>query len=244
MRRLLVTPDPWDPQLLHLDAREARHALRVLRMRAGEVFLAFDGRGGEWEAELLRTAPPVVARVLRARTGLTLPYRLTLYQGMPKADKMDAVVRMGTELGIARFVPVVMERSVKLGGRVDRWRRIAVEASKQCRRAHVPEVASPLPFPQAAETFARHALRVFLWEAGGRPLLRVLERAREFEDVAVFVGPEGGFAGEEVRRLATCAEPASLGPLVLRTETAGVAAAAVVLSWFCAARESPEIGDA
>ncbi|MCS7173973.1 MAG: 16S rRNA (uracil(1498)-N(3))-methyltransferase [Armatimonadetes bacterium] len=238
MRRLFVRPDPRDPQLLHLDAREARHALRVLRLRVGDVFLAFDGRGGEWEAELLRTAPGVVARVLRPREGLTLPYRLTLYQGMPKGDRMDTVVRMGTELGIARFVPVVMERSVRVSGRVERWRRIAAEASKQCRRAQIPEVVDPLPFAQAVEGFARYPLRVFLWEGGGSPLLWVLEGAPEPTDLAVFVGPEGGFAEEEVRRLRGCAEAASLGPLVLRTETAGIAAAAVILSWFCATGRS------
>ncbi|MDR7439759.1 MAG: RsmE family RNA methyltransferase [Armatimonadota bacterium] len=243
MHRLLVKPDPGDPHLLHLDAREARHALRVLRMRVGDVFLAFDGRGGEWEAELLRTSPGVVARVLRPREGLALPYRLTLYQGVPKGDKMDTVVRMGTELGIARFVPVAMERSVKAGGRVERWRRIAAEASKQCRRAQVPEVADPMPFAQAAAAFARHSLRVFLWEGGGRPLLRMLERTQELTDLAMFVGPEGGFAEEEVRRLRACAEAVSLGPLVLRTETAGLAAAAVILSWFCAAGWSRQTED-
>ncbi len=244
MNRLLVTQDPEDPLLLHLDAREAHHALRVLRMRPGDVFWAFDGRGREWEAEVLRTSPTVVARVRRALDGLVLPYRLTLYQGMPKEEKMDIVVRMGTELGVTRFVPVVMQRSVKTGGRVERWRRIAVEASKQCRRADVPEVGEILPFPQAAERFAAHTVRVFLWEGGGRPLLRVLEGTRDPRDLAVFVGPEGGFAPEEVARLQGLAEAATLGPLVLRTETAGPAAAAVVLSW-CSANPLPaERGDA
>ncbi len=238
MHRLLVTPDPQDPLLLHLDRRQAHHALRVLRLRRGDVFLAFDGRGGAWEAEILRTTPTVVGRVLRPIQTYKLPYRLTLYQGLPKAEKMDLVVRMGTEVGITRFVPVVMRRSIKTGGRVERWRRIAAEASKQCRRSDVPEVTEILPFPQAVDLLSAHATRVFLWEGGGRPLLQVLGGS-SLEDLALFVGPEGGFAPEEVVVLRRCAEAASLGPLVLRTETAGIAAAAAVLCWVCANQNLP-----
>lgn len=231
MHRLLAHPDPDDPGILRLDPRQARHARWSLRLRPGDAFIAFDGRGQEWEAEIVRTAPAVVARVLRPRPGIVPPYRLTLYQGMPKSDKMDTIVRMGTELGIRRFVPVLMERSVKTGGRVERWRRITQEAAKQCRRADVPEVWDPLPFAGAVERFSAHGVRLFLWEGGGRPLLAALGAPVEDPDIGVFVGPEGGFAPEEVDALTPCAEPVTLGPLVLRTETAGVAAAAVLLAW-------------
>jgi len=231
VHRLLVHPDPQDPETFRLDPRQSRHARLSLRLRPGDVFIAFDGRGREWEAEVVCTSPVVVARLLRPRPGIVPPHRLTLYQGMPKSDKMDTIVRMGTELGIGRFVPVLMERSVKRGGRVDRWRRIAEEAAKQCRRADVPDVQDPLPFADAVAEFSGHGRRLFLWEGGGRPLLVALGAPAQDPDIGVFVGPEGGFAPEEVNALTPRAEAVTLGPLVLRTETAGIAAAAVLLAW-------------
>lgn len=229
---MLAHPDPADPQTLRLDPRQSHHARHVLRLRAGDVFVAFDGRGQEWEARIVRVDPEVVARVVRPRTGIGLPYRLTLYQGLPKSDKMDTIVRMGTELGVARFVPVRMRRSVKQGGRVERWRRIAEEATKQCRRADVPEVLDPVPFEEAVEHFRGHEVRLFLWEGGGQPLARILAQQRGGREFGVFVGPEGGFAPEEVEALRPHAQAVTLGPLVLRTETAGLAAAAFLLVWF------------
>ncbi len=237
MRRLRVRVDPGDATSLILEARDAHHALHVLRLRPGDRFLAFDGLGGEWEAELLDAGPPVRARVVRPVAARQVPYRLTLYQGVPKADRMDLVVRMGTELGVSAFVPVRTRRSVVRGDRSARWRRVAEEAAKQCRRATVPSVEPPVEFPQAVERFTQHAQRVLLWEGGGEPLAEVLARPGPRE-LAVFVGPEGGFDPEEVEALRAVGQVCSLGPLVLRAETAGLAAAAVVLAcWgFTSAR--------
>lgn len=228
VRRLLVNPHPEDPQLLLLDARQARHALRVLRMRPGDRFVAFDGAGRQWEAELVRAGKGVRARVVRPLPPASLGYRLTLYQAVPKGQRMDLVVRMGTELGVAAFVPVRTSRTVATGDRSQRWRRVAAEASKQCGRSAVPEVENVLEFPQALPRFAGHELRLVLWEGGGEPLFAALRPGAR--DVAVFVGPEGGLDPQEVGRLQQVGTLCSLGPLVLRTETAAVAAAAVVLA--------------
>lgn len=228
MRQLLVRPHPVDPQLLVLDARQARHALRVLRMRPGDRFLAFDGAGGRWEAELVRAGREVQARVIRPLPPVSVHYRLTLYQAVPKGDRMDLVVRMGTELGVAAFVPVRTARTVAAGDRSERWRRIAEEASKQCGRSTVPEIQHVLEFSQALSRFAGHELRLVLWEGGGKPLSAVLHP--DARDVAVFVGPEGGLDPEEVSHLQRVGTLCSLGPLILRTETAAVAAAAVILA--------------
>lgn len=229
MRRLLATPDPHRPGYLLLDLRQARHALRVLRLRCGDRFVAFDGAGGQWEAELVEVKPQVRARVVRPVPGPSIPYRLTVYQGVPKADRMDLVVRMGTELGVAAFVPVRTRRTVALRSRTDRWRRVASEAAKQCGRAAVPRVEELVHFPQALESFRGHGLRLVLWEGGGQPLATVVRESAE-EDIALFVGPEGGFDPEEVAALQAVGILCSLGPLVLRTETAAVAASAVVLA--------------
>jgi len=227
VRRLLARPDPRDPTWLLLDPRQARHAVRVLRLQPGDRFLAFDGAGSQWEAELVEVAPGR-ARVVRALPAASLPYQLTLYQGVPKGDRMDLVVRMGTELGVASFVPVRTRRTVATGDRSDRWRRVAAEAAKQCGRSTVPEVERVVDFPQAVERFRAHQLRLVLWEGGGRPLADLVRESSAC-DLALFVGPEGGFEAAEVARLEEVGTLCSLGPLVLRTETAAVAAAAVVL---------------
>jgi len=228
VRRLLVRPDPQEPSTLLLDPPQARHALKVLRLRPGDRFLAFDGAGHHWEAELVQTTPAVRARVVGPVPAPTVPYRLTLYQGLPKGDRMDLVVRMGTELGVAAFVPVRTRRTVATGERLDRWRRVAAEAAKQCGRPTIPQVARVVDFPKALERFQLHQLRLVLWERATDPLTHWVS-ASPAEDLALFVGPEGGFDPEEVARLQTAGVLCSLGPLVLRTETAAVAAAAVVL---------------
>ncbi len=227
MRRLLARPDPGDPTWLLLDPRQARHAVRVLRLQPGDRFLAFDGAGSQWEAELVQVAP-ARARVVRALPVAQVPYRLTLYQGVPKGERMDLVVRMGTELGVASFVPVRTRRTVATGDRSDRWRRVAAEAAKQCGRSTVPQVERVVDFPQAVEWFRAHQLRLVLWEGGGRPLAAVVTESSA-QELALFVGPEGGFEPGEVACLEEVGTLCSLGPLVLRTETAAVAAAAVVL---------------
>lgn len=229
VRRLLVTPDPHDPGALLLDPRQARHAVRVLRLRPGDRFVAFDGAGGQWEAELVQVRPQARARVVRPLPSPSVPYRLTLYQGVPKGERMDLVVRMGTELGVEAFVPVRTRRTVARGDRSGRWRRVAVEAAKQCGRAAAPQVERVLEFGPALERFRAHGLRLVLWEGGGDPLSRVVGESAS-SDIALFVGPEGGFDPEEVAALQQAGELCSLGPLVLRTETAAVAAAAVILS--------------
>jgi 16S rRNA (uracil1498-N3)-methyltransferase len=241
MRRLLVVRDTNAPGAVRLRGGEAHHAVHVLRLRQGDRFIAFDGQGGEWEAEVVSVGDDVLATVISERPAVRLPYRLTLYQGLPKADKMDTIVRMGTELGVAAFVPVIASRSVKRGARLDRWRRIAAEAAKQSRRGEVPEVSEPVTFARAVEHFFGHSMRLVLWEGGGVPIVRALSDSSSVSEVAVFVGPEGGFDSQEVGSLRHAGTFCDLGPVVLRTETAGVAAAAIVLAWY-AAREAGEHG--
>jgi 16S rRNA (uracil1498-N3)-methyltransferase len=230
--RLRVPPGTTAASRTILSALDAHHARSVLRMRPGDRFIAFDGLGAEWDAEIVSVGDAVAVAIGEPRPPVALPYRLTIYQGLPKADKMDLIVRMGTELGAARFVPVQMKRSVARALRLDRWRRIAGESAKQCRRASVPDVADLASFDAAAAAFSRHAFRWILWEGGGDPLAATAAQARRAPDldIALFVGPEGGIDDSELERLDRSGKRCSLGPLVLRVETAAAAAAAVLLA--------------
>jgi 16S rRNA (uracil1498-N3)-methyltransferase len=215
-----------------LRGREAYHLAVVLRLRPGERVLAVDGAGREHVVRLTAvSATQAEGDVLETRQGMAAFVELTLVQGVPKGAKMDAVIRMGTELGIRRFIPALTSRAVAEGrGRAERWRRIAVEAAKQSRRSDVPEVLDPMPFAAALDHLAGCDLVLALWEgAPARSIAEVLSGAAPHH-LALLVGPEGGFTAAEVEgAVRRGAHAVSLGPRILRTETAGMAAAAMVL---------------
>lgn len=217
---------------------EAKHAFQVLRLRPGEAVCAVDPSGARYAA--------VVEEISKSACGVLLkealpdnesPLRLTLYQGLPKADKMDLIVQKLTELGAKRIVPLKMERCVvrldaKDGEkRRERLEKIAREAAKQCRRACAPEVTAPQSWKQAAEAMAAHDLLLVPWEdASGFGMKDARALRPDARDVGVVIGPEGGMGAEEVAALQKLgARTVTLGPRILRTETAAVAACALAM---------------
>jgi 16S rRNA (uracil1498-N3)-methyltransferase len=240
MDRFFVPPEVLASETVELD-RELSHRLRhVLRLRAGAMVVFFDGRGREYEAVLEdMSAPAVQARVLQQREGIPEPRtRLVLYQSLVKGDRFDWVLEKGTELGVAAFVPLISRRSVMRprganSGRSARWRRIIVEAAEQCGRSVLPELA---PVTDLGEAFdSAPGLRLLPWEEeralGLRTVLReALSEGVELPEVSLFVGPEGGFTRQEVDRARDGGvRVVSLGSRILRSETAGIVAAAAVL---------------
>jgi 16S rRNA (uracil1498-N3)-methyltransferase len=233
MHRFLVPPEAVHDDRVVLPAEESRHAAVVLRLRVGERVIVFDGRGLEREVELTTVSPRAVAgRVVAARPGPGAAVQVVLVQGVPKGAKMDTIVRMGTELGIDRFVPVLARRVVPRpsGPRVERWRRVAAAAAKQSGRATVPRVDAPRTLPEIWADLPG-ALVLLPWEGEKSRVIGAVLRAHPAAAlVAICIGPEGGWSPEEVREaVARGAHPVSLGPLILRTETAGLVAAAMVL---------------
>lgn len=211
---------------------QSRHIATVLRMRPGDRVVVFDGTGAEYIAELETVTPTrTAARIIETHRGGSPALHLALLQGVPKAAKMDDIVRMGTELGVSEFIPFISARTVAVGrGRVGRWLRIAVEAAKQCRRRDVPAVHTPAPLPAALDRVAGYDLVLLLWEGEeSRTIAQALAANGRAKRVAIVIGPEGGFAPEEVAQAtARGAVPVTMGPLILRTETGGVAALAMV----------------
>ena len=231
--RVHVRPEAVSGTRVVLDAEEARHLRRVLRLRVGDVVRALDGRGRELTVRLTALgARSAEGEILDSATpARESPLHLTLAQGLPKADKLEIIIRMSTELGVTAVVPLLTSRTVPLGegrGRRDRWERVAREAAKQSGRAVVPTIAAPQEL--AAWLAARDptGLLVCLWERETAPLAERLPAARPAR-ATVVVGPEGGLAEEEVAALeAAGAILAGLGPRVLRTETAGPVAVALL----------------
>lgn len=221
---------------INLPEQAAHHAIKVLRMKAGDRVILFDGRGGEWQAELLKVSPGDTARVaLRdfSDRDSESPLQVTLVQALPSGDKMDWIVEKCVELGIAAIQPVTAKRSViklsaeRMARRVAHWNAIASAACEQCGRNRVPLVAPVIDLPQyLAEAKAQNARRLLLAPEGGTAL-NALENP--VEPVVVLIGPEGGWEeGELLAAQAAGCMAVRLGPRVLRTETAGAAALAAL----------------
>ncbi|HSP70602.1 MAG TPA: RsmE family RNA methyltransferase [Bryobacteraceae bacterium] len=213
---------------------DARHLTRVLRVETGQRFEISDNRSVYLAEVETAHKENVVFRTLEKLPAAAASARIVLYAALIKFDRFEWIVEKATELGVTEIVPVDTarsERGLERGAakRVERWRRIALEASQQSRRARLPEVGEPVPLVQALATTENY--RYALDEnPGAAPLVRVLPSARTREDaVALLTGPEGGWTDEE-RAAFTAAgwTPASMGPLVLRAETAAIAAMAVV----------------
>ena len=222
-----------------LPKEEAQHALKVLRLGEGDEIDALDGAGGRFRAVVIAAhGGECVVRLTESLPSNEPPVRLTLYQGLPKADKLEFIVQKLTELGAAAVVPVKMERSVvrtdaKDGEkRRERLSKIAHEAAKQCRRALAPEIAAPLTWKQTLSRMAEHDLILVPWEdARENTLKQAFAAAPEARSIGLVVGPEGGMAAEEIAALKEIgAQPVTLGRRILRAEPAAVAAAAVTMA--------------
>ena len=224
--------------LANLPPDEAKHAARVLRLKPGDAVCAMDGAGGRWDARIAEVSGDAVrVELLDRLPSNEAPVRVTVYQGVPKADKLDFIVQKLTELGVSAVVPVKMARCVvrldEKDGRKRRERlsRIAAEACKQCRRGNVPEIAEPLSWKQALARMAAHDLVLVPWEeASGRRVKDAFAANPMARDIGIVIGSEGGMSEEEVDALVEAgAATVTLGPRILRTETAAVASAALAM---------------
>ncbi len=218
-----------------------RQLHRVLRARPGARILLLDGRGAEYVTELASIDERrATGRVLEKRAAAGEPrVQLSLYLCALKADKMEWVLQKGTELGVSRFVPVISERTIvrpaaAIAGKFERWRAILREAAEQSGRGILPQLEQPLSWHEAVA--AAEGLRLLPWEeAGGAPgLAQAFAAAFDAGDatrVSLLIGPEGGVSADEAQSAAEAGwEQVTLGPRILRAETAALAAAAVVMA--------------
>ncbi|MBN1192379.1 MAG: 16S rRNA (uracil(1498)-N(3))-methyltransferase [Coriobacteriia bacterium] len=226
-----------DAGVLPLSGEDVHHLRDVIRLEPGEEIVMVSGGRGRI-VRLTEVGERVSGAVVGELPAPQLP-RVTLVQGLAKGEKMDAVIRQVTEIGVSRVVPFAAARSVvkldpaRAVARAERWRRIAAEAAKQSQRANVPTVTDPVEASGLPGLLEGSLVLVCWEEATGLPgigeALQLLASERD-TDVAVVVGPEGGLTAEEVADLESIgARAVSLGETVLRTETAGVVASALAI---------------
>jgi 16S rRNA (uracil1498-N3)-methyltransferase len=216
----------------------AHRLLRVLRLKVGDRILLCDPRGSEWVAEIVGAEDKFVRLKLIER--LFSPHEptisVTLFQSIPKGEKMDFIVQKATELGVQRIVPMFTKRTVvqlsseRAKSKRERWQRVATSATEQSGGKIVPDIALPLTFRQALEEASRADLWLLFYEGAEKPLRETVQQHQSVNDVAIMVGPEGGFDPSEVAMAQQKgAQIVSLGKRILRTETAAVVAVALVL---------------
>lgn len=218
-----------------LTGEHARHIAKSLRMKAGEEVVVCDGQGSDYRCVIDSIDSEQAAlrclEVLPTRSEPTL--RVTLCQGLPKSDKMESIIQKAVELGVHHILPFISSRTVvrpdSKGSekRLTRWNRIALEAAKQSGRGIIPEVAAPVTFARLLEQTAQTP-KILFFESGGEPLRPLLQHIQG--NLVIMIGPEGGFSFEEVATVQqTGGHVATLGPRILRTETAPIVALSAVM---------------
>lgn len=237
MHRFFIRPEEIMDSRVPLSAEDAAHACRVLRLRCGEEVLAMDGEGMEYPAVIESIAQKeAVLRLGEGRRVASEPEcRVTLYQCLPKTGKMEVIVQKCVELGISKIVPVTSARCVvKLDQKdakkkVERYQRVAYEAAKQSGRGIIPEIAMPIRLCDIPA--GEHALMLVPYEEErAKSLKSALREHSDVKDIGMLIGPEGGLEQAEVDSLVRQGGVSvTLGNRILRTETAGMAALAMLL---------------
>lgn len=246
MYRFFVEPSQIQDKRIIITGRDFNHIKNVLRMKIGEEIAVSNGIDSrEYRCGIEEYTEDEVVCGLRfiKEDGVELPSKIYLFQGIPKADKMELIVQKAVELGVYEVIPVAMKRCVvklddrKAAARVARWQGIAEAAAKQSKRAVIPNVHDVMTMEEAVEYAGNMDAHLIPYELA-EDMMRtrnVIEAVRPGDSIAVFIGPEGGFEESEIQTAMEAGiEPITLGKRILRTETAGL----TVLSWLMYQLES------
>ncbi|MCR4943953.1 MAG: 16S rRNA (uracil(1498)-N(3))-methyltransferase [Clostridium sp.] len=242
MHKFFTQPENISEYEAKITGDDVKHIYKVLRLSEGEKVLLNNCKGAEYLGEISSVSKTeVIVKILKKiEISNESPLEIYLFQGLPKAQKMDLIVQKGTELGIKEFIPVITERvDVKLKGdfkKLDRLNRIALEAAKQSKRSIIPDVLEPITFEEAIEEMLDMDMIIVPYEnADNFGIKGVISKLREkgtlntIKKIGIIIGPEGGFEEDEIEKLKNeGAYIVTLGSRILRTETAGFVAASLI----------------
>ena len=237
MHKFFVEPSAIDEDSIKICGDDAHHISKVLRLKEDDEITVCDKNGHDYYCSIKSiTKDEVICWILKKEASLAEPNILiTLYQGVPKGDKLETVIQKCVELGCIKIVPVAMKRSVAVikdkEKKKQRMQRIAYEAAKQCGRAKIPEVCQVLSFKEAVNDSKNSDLKLLPYESESvNGLKSALLKNKDAKTISVFIGPEGGFADEEIDLAKESGfEIVTLGPRILRTETAPLACISAIM---------------
>ena len=240
MYQFFVEPSQIQGTRVIITGSDVNHIKNVLRMQPGEEIAVSNGEDGkEYRCGIEELNEEEIVCTLRfiKEDGVELPSKISLFQGLPKADKMELIVQKAVELGVYEIIPVATKRAVvkldekKAKQKISRWQSISEAAAKQSKRRIVPEIHSVMSFKEAVAYAGKMQVKVIPYELaeGMEKTRELIDNLKPGEEIAIFIGPEGGFEENEIRTaLENGIEPITLGKRILRTETAGF----TVLSWI------------
>lgn len=240
MHKFFIPVENFCDDQVIINGDDVKHIYKVLRLSNGDRISVNNCKGKEFIGEIANINKECVTVNILEEIQLNneSPVSITLYQGLPKSSKMDFIVQKSVEIGLTAIVPVVTERVISKSDvsefkKTDRWVRIALEACKQCKRSVIPQVSSPINFDDMLQRIDSADLIVVPYENeenfGIRTMLREINKPG-IKSIAVIIGPEGGFEEEEILKLKSAgAYIVTLGPRILRTETAGLVTASILM---------------
>lgn len=238
MYQFFVEEEQVHSDSISITGGDVNHIKNVLRMKNGETIRVSSKSGQAYFCHISSILDDeVIAAIDSAdETGTELDNHIVLYQGLPKGDKMELIIQKAVELGVSEIVPVAMKNCVvklddkKAKSKVTRWQAIAESAAKQSKRSLIPEVKMPMSYKEAVAYAKKLDVKLVPYENehGMAGTKAAMEQIKKGESVAVFIGPEGGFAPEEIEMVRDEMQLISLGRRILRTETAGIAALAIL----------------
>lgn len=236
MHRFFISPDRFSPTSVVITDEQAHQITRVLRLRVDDKIVVLDNAGWEYEVQITAVSQKsIIADIVNKQEAQGEPeIDITLCMGLMKRDKFEWVLQKCTEVGVTRFVPMVTQRSLvqettMKATKFERWQKIITEAAEQSRRGKLPELCQPI---KLADAFAQNEAELALvpWEEAEDRNLRMVLAGKRPSSVALFIGPEGGFAAEEIALAQTHdIQPITLGKRILRAETAAMVASSLIL---------------
>jgi 16S rRNA (uracil1498-N3)-methyltransferase len=237
MSRFFVSTESINENSIEIQGSDANHISNVLRIKQGEEITVCDSHGNDYRCVVSEIKKDlVICRILQiTKSQSESNFKITLFQGIPKLDKMELIIQKCVELGIFKIVPVITEHTVvkineKTAKKVERWRKISEAASKQCSRGIIPEISEPMPFKVALDEGKKSDGILIPYENETDRDIKTFLREYNGNSLAVFIGPEGGFSRNEIdMALKKGGTSVTLGKRILRTETAAIAVSAVIM---------------
>lgn len=236
MQKFIIQKIDFIPAKAVIHGQDAKHISKVLRLNKGDRIEVTNGKGKDYTAIIdTLSASRIKINIIEEHESITeSPIHITLCQGMLKDKKMDFVIKHVTQLGIDEWIPFYCERSIptpnkkRIEKRHQRWEVIARESLKQCRRSRLPIISKPVNFQQLLDLSSSHDLKIAFWEKETRPLDTLSKNAFN-KKVFILIGPEGGFSTNEIAQSKENGFSSySLGPRILRAETASISSCALI----------------